>query len=377
MKKSLSILMAALLLVGVMSPATFASGEENYSLVVTDIVTADSGNDVSLELQKVIDDNPNRTIYFPDGEYLLSQPLKTPADPKKSVSLKLADFAVLKAANDFPAGEAIIQLGGKNPYNTTRVNGSNYALEGGIIDGSNIANGVSINSGRETAIRNCSIKNTVVGIHIMHGANSGSSDADVFGVNIIGTGKTDSIGVLIEGFDNTLTNIRIGNTFTGVQIKSQGNVLRNIHPLYTSDYTDYANSCGFLIEGGNNWLDYCYSDQYATAFRMTDNGCSKLHDCFCYWYSPREGTHTAIKADRQFNSIVTNFTAGFQGDAEKKVLLSVGEIGGTGSITNLDTSENELSDRIYKAYKTDANFVERFFALIALLFNSIFRNINL
>ncbi len=367
MKKLLSLLIVAVLLAAVISPAVLASGEENYSLVVTDIVSADSGNDISQEMQKLIDDNPNRTIYFPDGEYLLSQPLRTPADPKKSVSLMLADFAVIKASSGFPAGEALIQLGGKDPYNTTRVNGSNYALEGGIIDGSNIANGVSINSGRETAIRNCSIKNTVIGIHIMYGANSGSSDSDIFGVNIIGTGKTDSIGILIEGFDNTLTNIRIGNTFTGVQIKSQGNMLRNIHPLYTSDYTDYENSCGFLIEGGNNWLDYCYSDQYATAFRMTDNGCSKLHDCFCYWYSPKEGTHTAIKADRKFNSKVTNFTAGFHGDAEKRVMLSVGEIGGTGSITNLDTSEDKLSDRVYKAYQADVSFVERVFGFFALL----------
>ncbi len=372
MKKLLSILMLALFLAGVVSPAAFASGEENYSLVVTDIVLADSGSDVSQELQKLIDDNPNRTIYFPDGEYMLSKPLKTSADPKKSVSLKLADFAVIKATSDFPIGEALIQLGGKNPYNTTRVNGSNYALEGGIIDGNNIADGVSINSGRETAIRNCSIKNTVVGIHIMYGANSGSSDSDIFGVNIIGTGKTDSVGILIEGFDNTLTNIRIGNTYTGVHIKSQGNILRNIHPLYTSDYTDYENSCGFLIEGGNNWLDYCYSDQYAIGFRMTDNGCSKLHDCFCYWYSPREGTHTAIKADRKFNSKVTNFTAGFHGDAEKRVLLSVGEIGGTGSITNLDTSEEDLSDKVYKAYQADISFAERLFALFVLWINSIF-----
>ena len=372
MKKLLSILTVALLLAGVMAPAVFASGEENYSLVVTDIVPADSGNDISQELQTLIDNNPNRTIYFPDGEYLLSRPIRTPADPNKSVSLKLADFAVIKAAGDFPAGEAVIQLGGKDPYNTTRVNGSNYALEGGIIDGSNIANGVSINSGRETAIRNCSIKNTVIGIHIMYGANSGSSDSDIFGVNIIGTGKTDSVGILIEGFDNTLTNIRIGNTFTGVQIKSQGNILRNIHPLYTSDYTDYENSCGFLIEGGNNWLDYCYSDQYATGFRTTDNGCSKLHDCFCYWYSPREGTHTAIKADKKFNSKVTNFTAGFHSDAEKRVLLSVGEIGGTGSITNLDTSEEDLSDTVYKAYQADIGFAERLFASFVLWFNSIF-----
>ena len=89
-------------------------------------------------------------------------------------------------------------------------------------------------------------------------------------LNIICTGGTDSVGILIEGYDNTVTNVRIGNAFVGVLVKSAGNVMRNIHPLYTSDYTDYANSCGFWDQCGNNWFDYCYSDQYGIAFRSSD-----------------------------------------------------------------------------------------------------------
>ena len=86
-----------------------------------------------------------------------------------------------------------------------------------------------------------------------------SSDADISDVNIIGTGTTDSTGILIEGFDNTLTNIRIGNVFIGVHLKTASNSMRNIHPLYYSDYTDYENSCGFYDECGNNIYDFCYS----------------------------------------------------------------------------------------------------------------------
>ncbi len=371
MKKFLSATLALLMILCSMSLSVFAVDAENYSLVVTDTVPADSGEDVSTELQKLIDDNPNRTIYFPDGEYLLSKPLKTPADPEKSVSLRLADFAVIKATGNWQYGEALIQLGGKDPYNTTRVNGSNYSLEGGVIDGSNVANGISINSGRETAVRNCSIKNTVVGLHILHGANSGSSDSDIFGVNIIGTGKTDSVGILLEGFDNTITNSRIGNVFIGVHIKSGGNILRNIHPLYTSDYTDFGNSCGFLIDCGDNWLDYCYSDQFANGFRITDNHKITLHDCFCYWYSPNGGIHTAIKADQKFEADVTNFKAGFQSETEENRLLSVGKLGGTGSITNLSAAAHKIKDHSYKAYVTDNTFIERIFGFFLLLFGII------
>lgn len=368
--KTLSVLMVLVTLFSTYSVFAFAQAE-NYSLIVTDTIPANTGVDVSDALQQLIDDNPNRTIYFPDGEYLLSKPLKTPADPKKSVSLRLADYAVIKAIGDWTYGEALIQLGGKDPYNTTRVNGSNYALEGGIIDGSNMANGISINSGRETAVRNCSIKNTVVGLHIMYGANSGSSDSDIFGVNIIGTGNTDSVGMLVEGFDNTITNSRIGNVFIGVHVKSGGNMLRNIHPLYTSDYTDFLNSCGFLLECGDNWLDYCYSDQFGIGFRITGNHRVTLHDCFCYWYSPNGGTHTAIKADQQFEAAVTNFRAGFQKETDENKMLSVGKIGGTGTITNLSVASDRVKDHSYKAYVTDNTFIERVFGFLLLLFSFI------
>ncbi len=339
-------------------------------IVVTDFIEKNSGEDVADDIQKIIDENPNRTIYFPDGEYLLSKPILTPAKPTKSVSLELSDFAVLKATGQWKQGEAVVQLGGINPANDTATNGSNYSLEGGIIDGSGVANGVSINSGRETAIRNVSIKNTVLGIHIMIGANSGSSDADIYGVNIIGTGKTDSVGILLEGYDNTITNVRIGNVFTGVHLKSPGNMLRNVHPLYYSDYTDYQNSCGFLDESGNNWYDYCYSDQFAVGFRTTDWGENYYNDCYCFWYSPSGETHTAFKTDKQFNATLTNFKAGFGEDCEN-IVLTVGEDGGRGIIDNIIVQGN-ANEGTYLDYVKNENIDNRVSILTVLLIIALF-----
>ncbi len=370
MKKFLSILLSIICLFSCLCIGAAAESDKGY-IIVTDTVSANSGVDVSDEIQAIIDENPNRTIFFPDGEYLVSKPIYTPAEPTKSVSLELSDFAIIKATGEWQQGEAIIQLGGKNPANDTHTPGSNYSLEGGVIDGNGIANGISINSGRETAVRDTSIKNTVVGLHIMYGANSGSSDADITGINIIGTGKTDSVGILLEGLDNTITNVRIGNVFTGVHIKSAGNILRNVHPLYYSDYTDYQNSCGFLIEAGNNWLDYCYSDQFAIGFRMTNNDRNTLHDCFCYWYSGGENVQTGIKADGEFNSIVTNFNAGFHSDAKECYLLTFKKPGGDGSIENITVNENRLSSIAYKLYSKDANIFEKFFAIFSWIFETI------
>lgn len=369
MKKAISFfLVLALVFCGCVSAV--AVSDKGY-IIVTDYVLADSGADVSVEIQAVIDANPNRTIYFPDGEYLLSKPLYTPAESTKSVSLELSDYAVLKATGEWQKGEAVIQLGGKDAANDTHTPGSNYSLEGGVIDGSGIANGVSVNSGRETAVRNVSIKNTVVGIHIMYGANSGSSDADIYGCNIIGTGATDSVGMLIEGFDNTVTNVRIGCVFTGVHLKGSGNMLRNVHPLYYSDYTDYLNSCGFLDESGNNWFDYCYSDQFGIGFRTTGYASSYYNDCFCFWYSPAGGTHTAFKADKSFNSTLTNFKAGFGSDCEN-VVLTVGAIDGKGSIDNIEV-QGETKDKTYLAYVEDITFIEHIYYLIALFFDLLIK----
>lgn len=371
MKKIISILMVAVIIFSCLCISSYAEPGDKGIIIVTDTIPANSGKDVADELQALIDANPNRTIFFPDGEYLVSKPIYTPADPRKSVSLELTDFAIIKAIGDWQKGEAIIQLGGKDPANDTHTPGSNYSLEGGVIDGSGVANGVSINGGRETAVREISIKHTVVGIDIKHGANNGSSDADITGVNIIGTGKTDSVGIFIEGFDNTITNVRIGNVFIGVHVKGAGNILRNVHPLYYSDYTDYQNSCGFYIESGNNWFDYCYSDQFAIAFRTTWYGVNTFHDCFCYWYSAGDGKQTAFKADAAFNSVVTNFNAGFHPDAEECIVLTVGAIDGTGSIENLTVDKDNLTSNTYKAYLKDALFITRWLSYFSVILDCI------
>ena len=86
----------------------------NNILCVGDFIPTDGSKEVSSLLQQIIDENPNRTIYFPDGVYYLNKPICTPADPKKSVSLLLSDFAVLIATKDWSDSEAMIRLGGKD-----------------------------------------------------------------------------------------------------------------------------------------------------------------------------------------------------------------------------------------------------------------------
>ena len=113
-------------------------------------IVPDTGEDLADKIQAVIDENPNTTLFFPDGVYLVSKPIKTSAKYDESVSLWLANYAEIKATSNWSGGstDAIIMLGARNPYNTVYMPGSNYFLEGGIINGNGKANGVSIDSGR-------------------------------------------------------------------------------------------------------------------------------------------------------------------------------------------------------------------------------------
>lgn len=283
----------------------------NY-IIATDYMRADGETDVSQIIQNIIDENPNRTIFFPDGVYLLGQPILTPAHPKRSVDLQLSNFACFKAADDWSSYEAMVRLGAKDSANDICTAGSNYGISGGIIDGSGVAKALSVDGGRETYVRNLNIKNTVLGLYIKRGVNSGSSDADISSVNIVGNGTPESIGVVIEGFDNTLTNMRIANVFIGVDIRSAGNVLRNIHPLFYVSGGKYAeryeDSVGFIVRHHTNWLDYCYSDQFSVGFDTKGGGIYK--NCFCWWYSDKERVHLAMRSREPFFGSIDTLTIG-------------------------------------------------------------------
>ena len=348
MKRIIVLIIAISFLTAISAVTASAENEKGYIIVPCE----SAGGDLSDSIQTLIDENPNRTLFFPDGEYLISKPLITPADPKKSVDLRLSNYAIIKASPDFE-GDALVVLGGKDPANDTHTAGSNYSLSGGVIDGSGIANGVEIAGGRETAVREISIKNAVIGLRILYGANSGSSDADIYDVNIIGNNTPESVGILCEGYDNTFTNMRIGAVVTGVCMRSAGNVLRNIHPLYYSgDFETYKDSVGFYDEGGNNLYDYCYSDNFRIGFLTAGNAVNIYNNCFTFWYTGRGGEEICFEAKERFNSVVTGMRIGFS-DSTENTVLNQGAFG-TGKIENIIINSAKQSGfPVYKFYTAD------------------------
>ena len=333
-------------------------------VLITDYAMPNTGEDVSDAIQKAIDENPHRTIYFPDGEYILAKPIATSAHPDRAVSLNLSNFAVLKAADNWSDSEAMVRLGGAEAANNIHLAGSNYYFSGGVVDGNRRAKGIAIESGRETLITRTSIKNTQVGIHIKRGANSGSSDADIVTVNIVGNAKPDSIGVLLEGHDNTLTNMRIAAVQTGVKIASGTNSLSNIHPLFIYadelhdrnpdmygevDLIDYSKSVGFDdVSNGTNWYDFCYSDQMATGFRFR-SGSAVFQNCFVMWYNTNGSHEIGFDCTGRFNSSILNCQVWLKRNVETCIFLRVAEKG-FGVVENPIFNDDLNTDKSYLDY---------------------------
>lgn len=289
------------------------------------------GADAAGALQTLIDENPNRTIYIPDGTYLLSRPVMTPADAHRAVSLHLADFAILKAAPDFPAGQPLVRLGGSHPSRDIRAPGSVYGLYGGIIDGSGIADGVTIESGRETRVQNVSMKNVRIGLHVLYGANSGSADCDIRDVHVVGNRAPDSVGLLVEAHDNSFANMRIYDCMTGVRIRAGGNRLYNVHPLWSCPNELYGDGVGFDDGGASNTYICSYSDQYSIGWLFREKvGVSHLIQCTAFWYASNPGLrHTAIRCEGPFRAICSAMTVSFR-DAQAINTILIAQPGGKG-----------------------------------------------
>ena len=94
-------------------------------------------------------------------------------------------------------------------------------------------------------------------------------------------------------------------------------MLRNIHPLFIFrpwSRDRFPESVGFRsLKDGNNWFDYCYSDQYSTGFETTGGGI--FQNCFSWWYSDEEETHVAFRSQAPFFGSVETFVLG--GKAKK------------------------------------------------------------
>ncbi|MCQ2752681.1 MAG: hypothetical protein MJ206_00240 [Bacilli bacterium] len=292
---------------------------------VASYVDTSGQHDCSDKIQELINNNPHRTLYFKDGIYLLDHQILTPGNPAKSVDLQLSNYAILKASDKYQVERTgdweewqdqylyMVSLGGLDRDNDVLTPGSVYSLTGGIIDGSGRAAGVEIAGGRETRVQNVSMKGVQVGLRIAKGVNSGSSDADIRDISIICNDDKESYGLILQGSDNTATNIRIGHVTHGVYTNGGSNLLSYVHPLHNGNCLteNYDESVGFEIDNYTQ-LNNCYSDNFRIAYKMHDSH-AFLTDCIAWWFNPKSGDnaqYAIYKAESEFNATFNNFAIG-------------------------------------------------------------------
>ena len=328
---------------------------DNEYIIVTDFIKADTGEDLYDNLQMLINKNPGRTLYFPDGEYLISRPLQTSSKATDSTSFYLSGGAVLKAHSSWRndgGKRALICLGGSAEENNIRTPGSNFYVMGGILDGNGRADGISIDSGRETLIKNTVIVNVRYGIVVQNGINNGSSDSDIDDVTIIGNGTAASIGIMTIGLDNTITNTRVYNTKIGIQVSS-GVFVSNCTVENTAKLED---SVGFLCSGTSDaWYSNCTSIDCDIAF---DIGSTRgfYKQCNAYWPSNEGAQHIAFKANN-FRSALIGCTADFPESEVESAFLVTTE--GNGKVVSpvFDATKVGSSDVTSAYLETGTNII--------------------
>ena len=290
-------------------------------VVITKYLSFAEGGDYAPAIKKAIEENPAKTIYFPDGDYVIKSPIVIPTDPSKSVSLRLSSHAVITAADwGEDKTEAMIQIGceqadepealseplmGELDFSQER----SISIIGGCLYGSKMASGIAVGGGKDTYIYNVSIKRVYNGIHIKRADNEfGATYVNVDNVNIVGMEASDSSGVLVEGSYNTFSNMRIASTNYGVLCTETGsnNSFRFIHPLVVGLNRPQSYTVGFWDKSVGNNFDACYSDQFSTGYRVEEISRSVFNGCLCYWYSERNNYHVGYESSGKLNSIIVS-----------------------------------------------------------------------
>ena len=302
--------------------STVETVHEDY-VVVTDYITAGE-RDIAKCIQKAVDENPNKTIYIPDGSYLLQRPIKTSADPAKAVSFQLSNYAHISTIEaKWEGGDAIFELGALDSDM-----GAKYSIVGGIIGGGGVAGGFCVKGGN-ALINNFSLKQVTIGLQVKEGAR-----ADIDSGVVIGAGSSHdgAIGVLIESDECTVTNMRLDFIWVGIRVTGKNNTFRNLHPLYQG--SENNTSCGFWDTGDSNFFDVCYSDQLAIGFRVGPNTSSIFNGCFVMWYNGdySNGVQYGFQFDGQMNSIIRDTKVSIDWSKPDTTYVKIAEEGGCGVI---------------------------------------------
>jgi hypothetical protein len=242
----------------------------------------DGSTDDTAAIQSAL--NSGKSVYFPKGTYIVSSGLQTTNNTDvNGIKIMLDAQAVIKGKSGF-SGSWLFTIGYPNNTNIDSGLRSQNEICGGHFDCNNgaCANGIRVIGVRHVHVHDLVINEfSGIGLQIdKPSTNLLSSDCYVNNINILAKWNQNSIGFVLNGFDNNVRDIRTYFTKIGVQVNGGGNYISDVHPLqYGTTQEAYNGSIGFSINANDTYLIKCYSDMFLTAFSIGDNCKTTIRDC--------------------------------------------------------------------------------------------------
>ena len=324
---------------------------EDYIMISEILLQYPDHKDVYEAIQKTIDENPGKTIYFPDGKYNIGKTIVIPSEEGKSVSLRLSNYATFGPTSDWDSNcTALIQYGNSENTKTQPADHSDYIM-GGTFDCSGRLTAIEINGGGRLFVNNIAIENAKIGIHLKPNAAYNNLED----INITGESENGTKGLFVEGTNNSLINMRIYKVLRGVHLTGGDNVLINLHPLFSG--RNSSSAIGFHDESTGNRYNICYSDQFMIGFKMSSHTRSHYDTCYAYWWTS-VSYMIGFLCEGEFNSVITdsfiNFEKGSSASCHyiqfvKQSTQGSGSSSGSRPSTSFDFSEPKGNGKIVNA----------------------------
>lgn len=303
-------------------------------------------------IQFCIDTFPHRTIYFPAGNYLISQPLNIKVGNEYTVDLFLENSARIFTNTKIEELLSIGKVaGGSRSSELYKI----ATIQGGIFDATNTQYAIYITADRkQTRILNTNIINVSnIGIYIDRNvvtSTSISSDTLIDTISITGTGNFENnIGIYLKGTDNELNEIRITGIKTCMIIEGGGNLISNGHLTagYNNTTVDMINnSTGVIIKGfGNNYFTNFYVDTYGKSFIFENDNMRTYFDNLHVFFWKYDETTIATVFELHARSYIRCSNSYFEMPIQ-----------GTSQVVKL-TSDVDYNTRRYPVLRELFNFI--------------------
>lgn len=244
----------------------------------------DGVHDDTAAIQRAIDSHHEATVYFPNGQYLISRTIYCYDKGKYSINFRLDHNARIFTDTSMDVMVEIGRYSGSDREYVSRGYLDKPSFVGGCIDGNKKALiGIKFLTFTGYTFENTTVVNCIDS-HVQIGDQSSVTSSEFYArnLNIAQYGDNDSIGVKILAHDVQISNARIFGTKIGVWDTTGSLRADNVHACATAEA--YENSVAFRGTGDGNIGSFsgCYVDGYETGFQL--GGSYSLINCLGYWW---------------------------------------------------------------------------------------------